>query len=128
MDVNDDKTEDKILNAYFRKFKNIWHHGDYIQKTKNGGYIIYGRSDATLKPGGVRIGTSEIYRQVESFDEIQESIVIGQNYKNDVRIILFVKLSYQAKLDDELINKIKKKIRINCSPRHVPSKIISWVS
>ena len=117
MDVNDDKTEDKILNAYFRKFKNIWHHGDYIQKTKNGGYIIYGRSDATLKPGGVRIGTSEIYRQVESFDEIQESIVIGQNYKNDVRIILFVKLSYQAKLDDELINKIKKKIRINCSPR-----------
>lgn len=120
-----DKTEDKILNAYFRKFKNIWHHGDYIQKTKNGGYIIYGRSDATLKPGGVRIGTSEIYRQVESFDEIQESIVIGQNYKNDVRIILFVKLSYQAKLDDELINKIKKKIRINCSPRHVPSKIIS---
>ena len=120
-----DKTEDKILNAYFRKYKNIWHHGDYIQKTKNGGYIIYGRSDATLKPGGVRIGTSEIYRQVESFDEIQESIVIGQNYKNDVRIILFVKLSYQAKLDDELINKIKKKIRINCSPRHVPSKIIS---
>jgi acetoacetyl-CoA synthetase len=119
-----DASEDKILNAYFRKYKNIWHHGDYIQKTKHGGYIIYGRSDATLKPGGVRIGTSEIYRQVESFDAIAESIVIGQNYKDDVRIILFVKLTKGNKLSDDLVEAIKKKIRTNCSPRHVPSKII----
>ncbi len=119
-----DASEDKILNAYFRKYKNIWHHGDYIQKTKHGGYIIYGRSDATLKPGGIRIGTSEIYRQVETFDEIAESIVIGQNYKDDVRIILFVKLTKGNKLSDNLIDAIKKKIRMNCSPRHVPSIII----
>jgi len=120
-----DKHEDKILNAYFKKFKNIWHHGDYIQKTINGGYIIYGRSDATLKPGGVRIGTSEIYRQVESLDEISESIVIGQNYKDDIRIILFIKLSKGCLLSTELINKIKNKIKTNCSPRHIPSKIIA---
>ena len=120
-----DKHEYKILNAYFKKFKNIWHHGDYIQKTKNGGYIIYGRSDATLKPGGVRIGTSEIYRQVESLDEISESIVIGQNYKDDIRIILFIKLSKGCLLSTELIDKIKNKIKTNCSPRHIPSKIIA---
>ncbi len=120
-----DKSGDKILNAYFKKYKNIWHHGDYIQKTENGGYIIYGRSDATLKPGGVRIGTSEIYRQVESFSEIAESIVIGQNYNNDIRIILFVKLTKGNLLSNKLIDKIKKKIRNNCSPRHVPAKIIA---
>ena len=120
-----DKSGDKIINAYFKKYKNIWHHGDYIQKTKNGGYIIYGRSDATLKPGGVRIGTSEIYRQVESFSEIAESIVIGQNYNNDIRIILFVKLTKGNLLSNELIDKLKKKIRNNCSPRHVPAKIIA---
>ncbi|MFM7680315.1 MAG: acetoacetate--CoA ligase, partial [Candidatus Fonsibacter sp.] len=119
-----DKSENKILKAYFKKYKNIWHHGDYIQKTKNGGYIIYGRSDSTLKPGGVRIGTSEIYRQVESFDEILESIVIGQNYQDDIRIILFIKLASGSIFSKELEDKIKKKIRTNCSPRHIPSKII----
>ena len=119
-----DKSEDKILKAYFKKYKNIWHHGDYIQKTKNGGYIIYGRSDSTLKPGGVRIGTSEIYRQVESFDEILESIVVGQNYQDDIRIILFIKLASGCIFSKELEDKIKKKIRTNCSPRHIPSKII----
>ena len=87
------KVKSNKLKAYFKKYENIWHHGDYIQKTKNGGYIIYGRSDSTLKPGGVRIGTSEIYRQVESFDEILESIVVGQNYQYDIRIILFIKLA-----------------------------------
>ena len=119
-----DKDNKKINSAYFEKYKNIWHHGDYIEKTKNGGYIIYGRSDATLKPGGVRIGTAEIYRQVESFDEVSESLVIGQNYNDDVRIVLFVKLKKTDSLNDELIKDIKNKIRKNCSPRHVPSIIL----
>ena len=119
-----DKDNKKINSAYFEKYKNIWHHGDYIEKTKNGGYIIYGRSDATLKPGGVRIGTAEIYRQVESFDEVSESLVIGQNYNDDVRIVLFIKLKKPDSLNDELIKDIKNKIRKNCSPRHVPSIIL----
>ena len=119
-----DKDNKKINSAYFEKYKNIWHHGDYIEKTKNGGYIIYGRSDATLKPGGVRIGTAEIYRQVESFDEVSESLVIGQNYNDDVRIVLFIKLKKPDSLNDELIKDIKNKIRKNCSPRHIPSIIL----
>ena len=119
-----DKDNKKINSAYFEKYKNIWHHGDYIEKTKNGGYIIYGRSDATLKPGGVRIGTAEIYRQVESFDEVSESLVIGQNYNDDVRIVLFIKLKKPDSINDELIKDIKNKIRKNCSPRHVPSIIL----
>lgn len=115
----------KIMSAYFEKYENIWHHGDYIQATLNNGYIIHGRSDTTLKPGGVRIGTAEIYRQVESFDEILESVVIGQEYENDIRIVLFVKLSKDKSLSVELINKIKLTIKNNCSPRHVPAIIIS---
>jgi len=113
------------MGAYFSKFANIWAHGDYIQKTKNNGYIIYGRSDATLKPGGVRIGTSEIYRQVETFDEIIEALAIGQNYQDDIRVVLFVKLKEKINLNDDLISKIKNKIKSNCSPRHVPSLIIA---
>ena len=120
-----DKNNEKFENAYFNKFPNIWAHGDYIQKTKNNGYIIYGRSDATLKPGGVRIGTSEIYRQVETFDEILEALVIGQDYQDDVRIVLFVKLKAQINLDNDLINRIKNNIRKNCSPKHIPSLIIA---
>jgi acetoacetyl-CoA synthetase len=119
---NDDN-ESKIKSAYFKKYNNIWHHGDYIQKTKNDGYLIYGRSDATLNPGGVRIGTAEIYRQVESFDEVDESIVIGQNYNDDIRIVLFVKLKEKMILSDKLIQSIKLKIKERCSPRHVPSII-----
>ena len=120
-----DSDETKIKSAYFEKYNNIWHHADYIQKTKNKGYIIYGRSDATLKPGGVRIGTAEIYRQVESFEEISEALVVGQNHNDDVRIVLFVKLKEGLVLNDELIKNIKSKIRKNCSPRHVPSIIKS---
>ena len=118
-----DPGEKKILSAYFEKYQNNWHHADYIQKTKNDGFIIHGRSDATLKPGGVRIGTAEIYRQVESFDEVTEALVVGQNYNDDVRIVLFVKLRENFELTEDFVKKIKSKIRTNCSPRHVPSVI-----
>ncbi len=114
----------KFRNAYFLKYKNIWHHGDFIERTNNGGFIILGRSDATLNPGGVRIGTAEIYRQVESIDFVRESLVVGQNWKDDVRIILFVVLNVKNKLEESDINLIKKNIRKNCSPKHVPYKII----
>ena len=119
-----DPDKEKIKAAYFNKFPNIWHHGDYIQKTANHGFVIHGRSDATLKPGGVRIGTAEIYRQVESFDEIEESIVVGQNFDDDVRIVLFVKMIANTKLTDNLIKEIKSTIKNNCSPKHVPSVIL----
>ena len=118
-----DPDEKKILSAYFEKYQNTWYHADYIQKTKNDGFIIHGRSDATLKPGGVRIGTAEIYRQVESFDEVTEALVVGQNYNDDVRIVLFVKLRENFELTEDFVKKIKSKIRTNCSPRHVPSVI-----
>ena len=119
-----DQGDKKFKKAYFSKFKNIWHHGDFIEKTKNNGFIIFGRSDATLNPGGVRIGTAEIYRQVENIEFIRESIVVGQNWKNDVRIILFVVLNNKKILNDDDINIIKEKIKYRCSPKHVPHKII----
>ncbi len=115
----------KYKKAYFSKFKNIWHHGDYAERKNNGSYIIYGRSDATLNPGGVRLGTAEIYSVVEKFKEIKESIVVGQSWDNDVRIILFVVLSKNNKLDEKLISKLKTTIRYEASPRHVPAKIIA---
>ena len=115
----------KYKSAYFEKYKNVWHHGDFAKITDNGGFIIFGRSDTTLNPGGVRLGTAEIYGVVEKFDEIQESIVIGQSWNNDIRIILFIVLNKGYQLTDEIKDKIKKAIRINTSPRHVPSKIIS---
>ncbi len=118
-----DLDDSKIRSAYFEKYNNIWHHADYIQRTKNNGYIIYGRSDSTLNPGGVRIGTSEIYRQVESFDEVSEALAVGQNFNDDVRIVLFIKLKNKLALSDKLTQDIKSKIRKNCSPRHVPSII-----
>ena len=114
----------KYYKAYFSRFKNIWHHGDFIERTKNNGFIIRGRSDATLNPGGVRIGTAEIYQQVENIDFITEGLVVGQDYNNDVRIILFVTTKNQVELDEKKINLIKSRIRKNCSPKHVPSKII----
>ncbi|MBU7046641.1 MAG: acetoacetate--CoA ligase [Theionarchaea archaeon] len=120
-----DDNKEKYQNAYFDVYPNVWLHGDFAEITSNNGVIIYGRSDATLNPGGVRIGTAEIYREVESFPEIQDSIVIGQNWMNDVRVILFVKLREGIPLTDDLVNRIKKSIWENCSPRHVPSKIIA---
>ncbi|MBM3580619.1 MAG: acetoacetate--CoA ligase [Alphaproteobacteria bacterium] len=110
--------------AYFERFPGAWHHGDWIARTAHGGYIIYGRSDATLNPGGVRIGTAEIYRVVETLDEIQESLAIGQEWDNDVRIVLFVVPRKGIALDDALCDKIKRKVREGCSPRHVPARIV----
>jgi len=121
---NDNKDK-KYKSSYFEKYKNVWHHGDFAKVTDNGGFIIYGRSDTTLNPGGVRLGTAEIYSVVEKFEEIQESIVIGQSWDNDIRIILFIILNRGYKLNDKIKNKIKKAIRSHASPRHVPSKIIS---
>ena len=119
-----DKNDIKFKSAYFNRFKNIWHHGDYAEIKNSGGYIIHGRSDTTLNPGGVRLGTAEIYSEVEKFREIKESIVVGQSWDNDVRIVLFIVMSKNYLLTAELINKIKLKIKKNASPRHVPSKII----
>ena len=114
----------KYHKAYFNRFKNIWHHGDFIERTSNNGFIMRGRSDATLNPGGVRIGTAEIYQQVEDIDFITEGLVVGQDYKDDVRIILFITTKNNEELDDEKIKSIKSRIRKNCSPKHVPSIII----
>ena len=119
-----DEDGKKYHNAYFERFKNIWHHGDFIEATRNNGFIIRGRSDATLNPGGVRIGTAEIYQQVENIKFITEGLVIGQNFKNDVRIILFVTTKNNEDLDDKKIETIRSVIRKNCSPKHVPAKII----
>jgi acetoacetyl-CoA synthetase len=121
----DDPDNEKYLAAYFGHYPGVWKHGDYIMINDRGGVVIYGRSDATLNPGGVRIGTAEIYRQVEQMEEIDDSIVIGQNWKNDVRVILFVKLAEGRELTPELEDRIKQNIRTNASPRHVPAKIIS---
>ncbi len=115
----------KYRSAYFELHENIWAHGDYIEITENGGVIIYGRSDATLNPGGVRIGTAEIYRQVENIPEVLDSLVVGQDWDNDVRVVLFVKLREGVQLDDELLKRIKTMIRQNTTPRHVPGKIIA---
>ena len=124
------KDEDgaKYRAAYFERFDNIWCHGDFAEITAHGGFIIYGRSDATLNPGGVRIGTAEIYRQVEKLAEVVESIVIGQDWppgnSGDVRVVLFVKLREGMVLDEALINRIKQVIKDNTTPRHVPGKIL----
>ena len=119
-----DKNNIKFKKAYFQKFKGAWYHGDYAEVKKNGGYIIYGRSDATLNPGGVRLGTAEIYSVVEKFKEVKETLVVGQNWDNDIRIVLFIVMNKSYKFDQKFIDKLKKNIRINASPRHVPSKVI----
>jgi len=119
-----DKEGKKYHDAYFSKFNNIWHHGDYIEITKNDGFIIRGRSDSTLNPGGVRIGTAEIYQQVEDIDFVTEGLVVGQNFNDDVRIILFVTTKNNQEINDEKINLIKSRIKKNCSPKHVPAIII----
>ena len=110
--------------AYFERFPNVWRHGDWSEITPHGGVVIYGRSDAVLNPGGVRIGTAEIYRQVEQLDDVVESLVIGQDWQDDVRVVLFVKLQEGEKLNETLANRIKRQIRENTTPRHVPAKIV----
>jgi acetoacetyl-CoA synthetase len=121
----DDPDGSKYRDAYFDIYPNIWRHGDFITVTDRGGVVMLGRSDATLNPGGVRIGTAEIYRQLDQMPEIDDSVVVGQNWKGDVRVILFVKLAAGFELTEELKAKIKKTIRTNASPRHVPAKILS---
>ena len=120
----DDPDGQKYLQAYFNVYPGVWRHGDYIEITDHGGVIIYGRSDTTLNPGGVRIGTAEIYRLVELMEEIADCVVVGQDWKNDVRVILFVVMPEGVALSPELKDRIKKTIRLNASPRHVPAKII----
>ena len=120
----DDPDGRKYHRAYFDVYPGIWRHGDYIEITDRGGVIIYGRSDATLNPGGVRIGTAEIYRQVELMDEIADCVVVGQDWKNDIRVILFLVMAEGTELDDSLKDRIRKTIRTHASPRHVPAKII----
>ena len=119
-----DEDGKKYHKAYFTKFENIWHHGDFIERTDKNGFIMRGRSDATLNPGGVRIGTSEIYQQVEDIDFITEGLVVGQDFDDDVRIILFVTTKDNQEINDEKIRLIKSRIRKNCSPKHVPAMII----
>jgi acetoacetyl-CoA synthetase len=114
----------KYHNAYFARFPSIWCHGDYAALTEHDGVVIYGRSDAVLNPGGVRIGTAEIYRQVEQVPEVLESLVIGQEWQGDVRVVLFVKLRDGVTLDDELVKRIARQIRANATPRHVPAKTV----
>ncbi|MDP3829779.1 MAG: acetoacetate--CoA ligase, partial [Ignavibacteriaceae bacterium] len=120
----DDFDNKKYLSAYFEYFAGIWRHGDYIEITENNGIIVYGRSDATLNPGGVRIGTAEIYRLVETFEFVKDSLVIGVNYNSDVKILLFVVLKDESVLTNDLTNQIKMKIKKDASPRHLPNQII----
>ena len=118
-----DPGEARYRAAYYERFPGVWRHGDWSELTEHGGMVIYGRSDAVLNPGGVRIGTAEIYRQVEKLDEVVESIVIGQDWQNDVRVVLFVRLREGLTLDDALARRIKEVIRANTTPRHVPAVI-----
>lgn len=115
----------RYKGAYFENYNNIWTHGDWVEKTAHNGFIMHGRSDATLNPGGVRIGTAEIYRQVEKIEAITDCVAVGQDFEDDVRVILFVILKRGWELDDNLIKEIKTDIRKGASPRHVPAKIIA---
>ncbi len=121
----DDPDGARYRAAYFERFPGIWHQGDFAEWTEHGGVIIHGRSDATLNPGGVRIGTAEIYRQVEALDDVEESLVIGQDWDGDVRIVLFVVLRDGAQLSEELAASIRDRIRSGASPRHVPARIVA---
>ncbi|HMB61213.1 MAG TPA: acetoacetate--CoA ligase, partial [Xanthomonadales bacterium] len=119
-----DEDGSRYHNAYFDRFPGIWSHGDFAKQTAHRGFVIHGRSDATLNPGGVRIGTAEIYRQVEKLEDVLESICVGQDWEDDVRVILFVKLREGIKLDEALQDAIRKSIRQQTTPRHVPARII----
>jgi len=120
----DDVDGARYRAAYFARYPGVWHHGDYVELTQHDGVIVYGRSDATLNPGGVRIGTSEIYRQVEQIEAVAESIVISQDWDGDVRVVLFVKLRDGLTLDDDMAAEIRARIREGCTPRHVPAKVL----
>ena len=120
-----DPDDKKYKDAYFEKFTGIWRHGDWAKITERGTIVIYGRSDATLNPGGVRIGTAEIYNTVEKLNEVVESIVIAQNWDNDVRIVLFLKLADDLELTESLKEKVIDQIRTNLTPRHIPAKVVS---
>ena len=119
-----DPDNTRYYHTYFARYPHVWHHGDYVSFTEHDGLIFYGRSDTVLNPGGVRIGTAEIYRQVEALLEVEEALVIGQEWENDTRIVLFVRLREEKRLDEDLIHSIKQGILKNCTPRHVPAKII----
>jgi acetoacetyl-CoA synthetase len=121
----DDAGRKRYSAAYFEVFDNVWHHGDWVELTAQNGMVFFGRSDAVLNPGGVRIGTAEIYRQVERIEDVLEGLVIGQQWDNDVRVVLFVRLREGVTLDDGLIKRIKSEIRQNATPRHVPAKVIA---
>jgi acetoacetyl-CoA synthetase len=114
----------KYRAAYFDKYPGVWHHGDYVELTGHDGIVIYGRSDAVLNPGGVRIGTAEIYRQVEQLDEIVESLVVGQQWDRDERIVLFVRLRDGLTLSPDLERRIRTQVRASTTPRHVPARIV----
>jgi len=120
----DDADGRKYRAAYFEHFPGVWRHGDWAERTGHDGLIIYGRSDATLNPGGVRIGTAEIYRQVERLPEVVESLVIAQDWEDDVRVVLFVRLRDGIQLDEPLRERIRREIRAHASPHHVPKKIL----
>ena len=120
----DDADGSKYRAAYFERFPGVWCHGDFAELTEHDGMIIHGRSDAVLNPGGVRIGTAEIYREVEQIDEVLESLAIGQEWQDDTRIVLFVRLRAGLALDDALIERIKARIRRRASPRHVPARVV----
>jgi acetoacetyl-CoA synthetase len=120
----EDPEDRRYHAAYFERFAGIWHQGDYAERTVEGGFVIHGRSDATLNPGGVRIGTAEIYRRVEGLPEVSEALVIGQPWKGDTRVVLFVVTAAGTTLDDDLRSRIRSEVRTGASPRHVPSIII----
>jgi acetoacetyl-CoA synthetase len=120
-----DPDRSRYFDAYYARFDNVWHHGDFAEVTAHGGYVIHGRSDATLNPGGVRIGTAELYAQIEGIAEILEALAIGQTFEHDTRIVLFVRLQPGATLDDALVDRIKTAIRTGATPRHVPAKVIA---
>ena len=119
-----DPQDAKYRAAYFDRYPNVWHHGDYVELTEHDGLIMHGRSDAVLNPGGVRIGTAEIYRQVEQLEEVVEGLVIGQQWEGDTRVVLFVRLREGLSLDEDLVNKIKAQVRTRATPRHVPSRVV----
>lgn len=121
----DDPDQKRYRSAYFERFDGVWTHGDYAERTAQDGFVIHGRSDAVLNPGGVRIGTAEIYRQVETFEEILEALAIGQEKNNDVRVVLFVVMKEQQELTDDLKDQLRRRIKQNTTPRHVPDLIVS---